>query len=237
MSTTPDLYARLFAAFEAPVARFDCGRMCAPHNGGEPVCCSTKHAVPIVDRAEFSLLRARSDLWRRYRPDDAAGRKIVDELHGSCVAIECKGARQCERENRSLSCRAFPFFPYFPRGAERFVGLAAYWDFEDRCWVISNLGVADATFVREFIAAYEALFALDPEERGAFRDQSAAMRRTFSRWRRPIPLIGRDGGYFKILRGGRIVPTDVETFRKHGPYRSDATYARAVKEAQAAAAG
>ncbi len=217
------------------MSRFDCGKMCAPLNGGEPVCCSTDHAIPIMDKAEYKLLRQKSDLWRPFRPKDKHAREVVSDMATSCIATECKGAKFCERDNRSLACRSFPFFPYLT-AKDELIGLSYYWYFEDRCWVISNLGVADAKFVREFIAAYETLFVLDPEERGAFRDQSAAMRRTFSRWRRPIPLIGRDGGYFKILRGGRMVPTDVDTFRKHGPYRSDKIYARAVKEANAAAA-
>jgi len=55
-TTTPDLYARVYASFDAPVTRFDCGQMCSPHNGGEPVCCSTKHAVPI-DLATYNAHR------------------------------------------------------------------------------------------------------------------------------------------------------------------------------------
>jgi hypothetical protein len=221
MATTPDLYARIFAAFEAPVSRFDCGRMCAPRNGGEPVCCSTAHAVPIVDRAEFAQLRSRSDLWRRYRPDDAAGRKIVDELHGSCVAVECKGARACERENRSLACRAFPFFPYFPRGATRFVGLAAYWDFEDRCWVISNQGVVDRGFIAEFCAAFDLLFAEAPGERQEMIEHSATMRRVFTRRGAIIPLLGRDGEPLAVEPRSHVLrPASLDEFPRFGPYRA-----------------
>ena len=220
MKTTPDLYARIYARFDAPGSRYDCGRMCAPHNGGEPVCCSTAHAVPIVDKAEYRLLRERSDLWRRYKPDDAAGRKIVDELHHSCVAVECKGARQCERDNRSLACRAFPFFPYFERGAERFIGLAYYWDFEDRCWVISNFGIVDRAFVREFVDAFETLFTESKDERQEMIDHSATMRRVFSRRGAIIPLIGRDGGYFAVEpRSHRVRPARLDEFPRFGPYR------------------
>src|SRR5690242_7887698 len=92
---SPAVYERVFALFTAPVSRFDCGRHCAPHNGGQPVCCTTDHAVPIVDKWEWRLLKSRSDLWHRYRPDDAEGRKIVAELHDDCLAVACKGARHC----------------------------------------------------------------------------------------------------------------------------------------------
>lgn len=234
---TPAEYDRIHRLFQTPIGRKDCGRHCAPLNGGEPVCCTTGHAVPVAHRAEWRLLRERTDLWRRFRPDDAPGRKIVEELTSHCVAIECKGARFCERENRTLACRSFPFFPYLTRAGE-FVGLGYYWDFEERCWVLSNLGYVEMDFVREFTAAYEALFAADPEERDNFREHSASMRRVFTRWRRPIPLIGRDGGYFKVMpRSGAIRPARLESFRRHGPYRSAAAYARAARAAEAEVQG
>lgn len=219
MPATPDDYRRIYASFTAPLARFDCGRRCAPHNGGTPVCCSTDHAVPIVDEAEWALLRARSDLWRAYAPNDAAGRRIVAELGEGCRAIECKGARHCERDNRTIACRAFPFFPYFTRARE-FVGLAYYWDFEDRCWVISNLQVVDRAFIDEFVIAYEALFAVDESEREGMIAHSASMRRTFTRRKRIIPLVGRGGGFFAVEPRTHVIrPARLEEFPRHGPFR------------------
>lgn len=227
----PPDFARLYERFEAPVSRFDCGRHCAPLNGGEPVCCSTRHAIPVMDRAEWRLLRGRTRMWRPFHPRSAVERREVGNLADSCLAAQCRGARHCERDNRALSCRTFPFFPYLTR-AGAFVGLAYYWAFEDRCWVISNLGVVGLEFVRQFVEACETIFERDPDERQVFLRQSADMRRVFARWRRPIPLIGRDGGYCKVLRGGRIVPAEAAEFAKHGPYRSARAYAQAVAEAQ-----
>lgn len=227
----PEQFDDIYRRFQAAISRYDCGKWCAPLNGGEPVCCSTQHAVPVVHKAEWELLSARTDLWHRFKPYDAPTRKIVDELPTTCRAIECKGARRCERDNRTLACRAFPFFPYITRAGD-FVGLAYYWDFEDRCWIISNLQVVEGDFVREFVAAYEALFRTDADEFPTLRDHSASMRRVFTRRRQIIPLIGRDGGYFKVMpRTGAIRPARVEEFRKYGPYRSAKAYARAVKEA------
>src|SRR5579871_2535296 len=111
----PSDFKQIYDIFSAPISRFDCGQYCSPLNGGEPVCCSTENAVPIVDRAEFALLESRSDLWQRYRPKDAGGKDVVRDLHSSCLAVACKGVRHCERDNRSLACRAFPFFPYLDR--------------------------------------------------------------------------------------------------------------------------
>ena len=88
-SARPEDFARIYEMFQAPISRYDCGRHCSPLNGGEPVCCSTDHAIPVVDRAEWDLLRRRTKLWHRYRPNDRAGKTIVGDLAKSCLAIEC----------------------------------------------------------------------------------------------------------------------------------------------------
>ena len=49
----------VFDRFQSTVSRYDCGRFCAPLNNGEPVCCSTDNAIPIVDKTEFELLKGR----------------------------------------------------------------------------------------------------------------------------------------------------------------------------------
>ena len=221
MAAKPEDYARVYAAFTAPVSRYDCGRKCAPHNEGIPVCCTADHAVPIVDKSEYELLKSRTDLWRDYVPKDSAGRKIVADMHASCAAGECKGVQFCERDNRSMACRAFPFFPYFTR-ERKLVGLAYYWDFEDRCWILSNLQVVDRDFVREFVAAYEALFAVDEDEREGMVEHSASMRRVFSRRNLPIPLVGLDGGFLAVEPRTHVLrPARVEEFLRHGPYRDE----------------
>jgi hypothetical protein len=231
MTLKPDDYARIYRNFEAPVMRFDCGRMCAPLNGGNPVCCTTDNAVPVVSRAEWKLLQSRTDLWRRFTPRDATGRQIVDELGTSCLAVECKGARHCERDNRSLSCRTFPFFPYITKERE-FIGLSVYWTFEDRCWVISNLHRVDRRFVDEFVTAYEAVFRMDPDEFDVMRAWSATMRRVFSRWDREIPVIARDGTWLRIRPRGRGIKTAKKKhLEKHKPFTSEKAYRRAVKQA------
>ncbi len=228
MPATSDDYRHIYDHFQASITRFDCGRRCAPLNGGEPVCCSTDHALPVVERAEWRLLKSRTDMWRQHRPDDALGKRLVDELHGSCLAIECKGARHCERDNRTLACRSFPFFPYIDRAGD-FIGLSIHWTFVDRCWVMSNLGIVDAEFRRQFIAAYEFLFRADPDELQVHKEYSATLRRVFSRKRLAIPFIGRDGGLFKILpHGGGVVRCVANKLPKFGPFRSERAYRAAV---------
>jgi hypothetical protein len=223
-----ELYRRVYAAFTAPVSRFDCGKKCAPHNGGTPVCCDTGNAVPILDKWEYQLLRSRSDLWRPYKPNDAAGREIVADMHHECRAAECKGAAFCERDNRAMACRAFPFFPYITRD-NQIPGLAYYWVFEDRCWVISHLEIVTREFVQECLAAYQAIFDEDPLEYDVNRDMSADMRRVFARKNRGIPLVGRDGGYYMVEPRTHVIrPAGPDEFPQHGPYAQEKHQAEAA---------
>ena len=216
-----ETYRGVYRDFEAPVSAFDCGQKCAHLNGGEPVCCSTGNAIPLADRAEFDLLQSRTDLWRRFKPDDAASRRIVAEVHQDCVAIECKGARHCERDNRTLACRAFPFGPYITRAGE-FLGLTYYRDFEETCWVISNLRVVTPRFARECIAAFEAVFAVDRLEFEAHLEESAQVRRVFTRRGRVFPVIDRAGALLAVEPRTHLVRAAVpEEFPAFGPYRAE----------------
>ena len=233
IAITPAFFAGLYSRFNESLVGFDCGRKCAPLNGGEPVCCSTQHAVPVMHKEEFRLLRSRSDLWRPFKAYDTSTREIVDTLIETCTTAECRGASSCERANRSLACRAFPFFPYLTREG-KFIGLATYWDFEDRCWVMSNVRSVRRKFVREFVAAFEHIMRVDQDELDGFMEQSACMRRVFTRWRRPIVLIGREGGYFKVLpQTAKVAKATERDLRPRGPYASLKAYRAAVAEADA----
>ena len=226
----PEDFAKLYEGFEAPVSRFDCGKKCSPLNNGSPYCCSTQMAVPVVEKSEFAFLKSRTDLWHRFKPYDAATRQIVEDLHNGACAVECKGAAFCERHNRTLACRAFPFFPYFTRQKE-FIGLSVYWVFEDRCWMISNMGLVEKPFVDEFFNTFEAIFAKDKLEFDTYVDFSASMRRVFSRWGRIIPVIGRDGlPMFLDPSTGEPAKRAPKAYPRYDPFDSEAHYRAAVKE-------
>ena len=230
-TTTPETYTRIYNIFESPVAKYDCGKKCGALNGGTPICCDADYAVPVLQTQELKCLKGRSDMWRPTRPRDAAGKAIADDLADDYTTAACKGAKLCERENRALACRAFPFFPYITRQKE-FIGLSYYWDYESTCWVISNLRIVEKDFIDEFVRVFEILFAEDEGEFVSFRDHSATMRRVFSRRNRPIPLIGRDGRFRKVLpHGAGIVDAEAAEFPAHGPYVSAEVYAEAVAEA------
>ena len=224
-------FVQLYEGFTSPVSRFDCGRKCAPLNNGEPVCCSTQNAVPVVHKVEFDLLKTRTDMWSKFKPYDYATREIANELTPDCLAIQCKGARHCERHNRSISCRGFPFYPYITR-QRQFIGIGTYWTFEDRCWMMSNLEIVDRTFIDEFVATYDALFVKDPSEFATYVEFSASARRVFSRWGREIPLLSRAGGLLIVEpSSGKVRPGRKKDFPKAAPFDSEKSYREAIREA------
>jgi hypothetical protein len=213
MSNTSADFARVYAKFQAPISRkYDCGSKCAPYNKGIPVCCDHDRAVPVADKGEWDLLRKRTDLWSIYTPKNKTEEKEFGDLADGCQSIICKGAKFCERDNRTLACRAFPFFPYFTRDKELF-GLSYYWGFEGMCWVISNLAVVEKTFIDEMIAASEDIFRKDKDEYDTYVTYSATMRGVFTKRNRKIPLLGRDGKTYVVLPGGgEIVPAPKAEF-------------------------
>ena len=227
----PQDFEALYAGFTANVSRVNCGEKCAPLHDGTALCCSTQHAVPVVYKTEFEYLKPRTDIWTKFKPYDASTREIVKEMTSDCMAIQCKGARFCERDNRTLACRGFPFFPYITRQRE-FVGIGTYWIFEDRCWMMSNLEIVERPFVEQFIDTYEKLFAKDHDEFTTYVDFSATARRVFSRWKREISLLGRNGELLNVEPStGNIRPGRKKDFPKTKPFNSDKEYREAIKEA------
>ena len=217
MSVKPEHYDEIYRRFQAPISKvYDCGKKCAPLNGGQPVCCDSEHAIPIVEHSEKRLLQSRTDMWRAYKPRTAGHRAEIADLKGSdCCAVECRGAAHCERDNRSLACRSFPFFPYFAPD-KQLVGLTYYWTFEGLCWVISNLTIVELPFIKQFMDIHEYLFAQDDNWRVTYVEQSATMRGVYSRKDQRFPVILRDGTYRWVLprSGGKMVPATKAALHK-----------------------
>jgi len=208
MSASPRDYAKIYDGFQAPISKiYDCGRKCAPLNNGSPVCCDAANAIPIVEKTEWKLLQSRTDLWRPFVPRTSDQRAEIADLKGSdSCAVECKGVAHCERDNRSLACRSFPFFPYFDK--KELVGLACYWTFEGQCWVISNITIVEQPFVDQFMQVHEFLFRKDDNWRVTYIEFSATMRSVYSRRGEKFPVIRRDGTYSWVQpkSGGKMVP-------------------------------
>lgn len=211
----------LYKTFQAPISAINCGDKCAPYNeSGVPFCCDTRHAVPTAYDIEWDYLRENTDLWHEWLADDPAEtERLQREKPEGQVLIECLGHRSCQRQFRSITCRAFPFFPYIDHKG-LFLGMTYYWEYENRCWVVSNLDVVTPEYLHEFTAAFDRLFELRPQERENFRYHSVVMRRIFGRSHRAILLLHRNGFLYKISpHTGRLRKILTDQLPAFGPYR------------------
>ncbi len=189
----------LYASFDAPVTDVDCGKKCAPHNEyGIPFCCDIKQTVPTAYQAEWVYLQASTNLWQPWVGDDEKDAALLrQQTPEGMKLIQCLGHRHCQREYRSIVCRSFPFFPYLTRAGE-LIGLSYYWEYEDRCWVISNLDRVTSAYRNQFIQAYDTICSHLAQERENFHYFSELMRQTFREGGRKITLLHRNGEAYRI---------------------------------------
>jgi len=198
---------KLYDGFDAPVTAFDCGQKCAPHNpSGKPFCCDICHAVPAAYQQEWAYLQPHTDLWHAWRGDECETtaknehEALVSETPEGMLLLACLGPAACQRPFRALSCRQFPFFPYVSSDY-RFIGLAYDWEFEQTCWVISNLGQVSEAYRQQFVETHDRLFAFSQEAFDSYQVYSERMREHFRGTHRRIPLLHRNGGYYLLSPG------------------------------------
>jgi hypothetical protein len=184
--------AELLDLLEAPVTHFDCGQLCAPGNGGVPVCCHAASVVPVLYEAELRVLQRRSRLWRRYEPGDAKHRAMVQEARPGDAFCVCRGVEHCERGNRSLACRTFPFEPYLDRES-RLVGLVYGEAFRDLCPLVAGFYPVRGDFVDQCLRLWERTFALSSAEREFYADHSRALRRSKGQRHQTVRVLTREG--------------------------------------------
>lgn len=191
--------ARLYAKFQSPIAALDCGDKCSPHNvRGIPFCCDTAHMVPTAYQSEWDFLRTHTDLWHQWQGENDADTNLIRNITpDGQLLIECNGHLLCQRGFRSISCRAFPFFPYHSSDGT-FLGLSYYWEYEDRCWVISNLDIITDAYFGEFISSYEIVLNSFPDEERNFIYHSHLMRKKYHKLRRAVVLLHKNSSFYKI---------------------------------------
>ena len=222
-----DIHA-VYNAFNSAITKLDCGNKCAPHNpNGVPFCCDICHAIPAAYTSEWNHLRKTTNLWHTYRGDECAasdssqaGEVLADpSLPPGMISLACLGAKQCERPNRILSCRAFPFFPYISSD-HRFLGLACEWEFESVCWVISNLGQVTKNYRGEFISTFDRLLATFDDVFESYEVHSQRLRAHFQSRKKRFPILHRNGhAYLVSPRNERIQKVDSSQLPRFGFYR------------------
>lgn len=228
--STSDLQAsqirEMYERFRSPIAELDCGKKCAPHNpSGKPFCCDICHAVPAAYTSEWSYLKGNTKLWHQWRGDECDATtssersRLEADTPENMILLACLGPAHCERDFRALSCRQFPFFPYVT-SEYRFIGMAYEWEFEDRCWVISNLAQVTQTYRAEFYQTFDALFALFQDEFDSYAIHSEKLRAEFARRKRRFPLLHRNGNVYLVSPAReRLQKVEVGELQAFGPYK------------------
>jgi hypothetical protein len=231
LRTPADLSAEdlraLYDDFDAPIAALDCGKKCAPHNpSGKPFCCDICHAVPAAYTSEWEYLSGITDLWHPYQEDECASHPEPEpaspttdpDLPPGMLSLACLGPSFCQRLNRVISCRAFPFFPYISSDG-RILGLTVEWEFESVCWVISNLARVTDEYRATFLQTFDRLLALfdDVFENYAYHSERA--RAHYASQKRRFPLLHRNGrDYLVSPAGERMQRVEPLQFPKYGFY-------------------
>jgi hypothetical protein len=225
---TPADWRALFDGFDSPIAKFDCGKKCAPHNpNGKPFCCDICHAVSAAYKSEWTYFESTTDLWHVYRGDECdasrdtrADRAVHDfDLPSSMILLACLGPDRCQRDFRALSCRAFPFFPYISSDY-RFLGLACELEFESTCWVISNLSAVTDEYRAEFIRAFDFLLASFDEVFESYAFHSEKLRAHYQSRKKRFPLLHRNGrAYLVSPRSEWMARVDARSLPRFGFHR------------------
>lgn len=214
-------FLNLYKCFHSPICNINCGEKCAPYNEyGVPFCCDTHQVVPTAYQTEWKYLKSNTDLWHLWNPNNPKlFNQLKEEASSNQLLIECLGHIFCQRNFRSITCRAFPFFPYI-NDKNEFLGLTYYWEYTDRCWIISNLQLVSKGYRLEFVSTFEKLFKLIPDELASFKHQSSTARQVYKRKNRSIPLLHRNGNDYKISSStGRLRRIKLDSLPKHGPYK------------------
>jgi hypothetical protein len=223
---TPRLdFRQTYDHFDAAICDVDCGAMCAPHNpSGKPFCCDICQAVPALYDQEWAYLKQNTNLWKPWQGNecpetDERIQALKEETPENMLLGACLGPQHCQRPYRAISCRQFPFFPYITEDF-RFIGLAYEWAFEESCWVINNLQRVQFSYRQEFIATFDHIFDLWPDEMDSYANLSAEMREVFIGKRRRIPILHRNGkDYLLSPASDTCHLTDLSQYRKFAFYK------------------
>lgn len=201
----PDDFTVLYREFQSAPATFDCGKKCAPFNDGEPFCCDTGWVVPIAFKEEWKYLEKKTNLWHEFRPRNSDEFDLIDEIdEDESVFIECKGVKYCERENRSISCRTFPFEPYLDtRG--NLLGLVYNRVIEDKCYLVDRPQIVTKEFVRQYMRFIEKFFKMLPSEKELYMEQSRIYRNLMSRRKKPLVVLTEKGPFEGAYREGKLL--------------------------------
>jgi len=213
-------FEELYKEFSLPLSGIDCGEKCGPFNDyGIPVCCDIQLVVPSAYDLEWEYLRSETDLWHRWQGSPEIDKEeLTRQAQPGQVLLQCLGHKHCQREFRSLTCRAFPFFPYLDSNGN-FLGLSYYWEYRDQCWIISNLSLINTDYKIQFQRVFEEIFSHYPATKKNYINYSDYIRAHAVGIEREIPLLVFDDRIYLINPGDEgireITYQDLDCF---GPF-------------------
>jgi hypothetical protein len=179
---------RFYRLLSTPMTRFNCGRLCAPANGGIPLCCDRSEVIPILFLGEFRWHRARSRFWKRTRPRNRGEKKLMDEATAYTVFAECPGVKDCRRSLRALVCRLYPFEPYVAKdGHVKGLVYSEGARTNDACPLIGRKrNTYRGEYIRNAIQVWSEILASIPEEQELYYDESRKLDRKYRRKKTPL---------------------------------------------------
>jgi hypothetical protein len=192
-------FEQIYYGFSLPLSEIDCGMKCGPFNEyGVPVCCDINILVPAAYHKEWVYLKNNSDLWQLWHsPLPEQKNELNNDLQGGQVLLECKGYQHCQRNYRTITCRAFPFYPYLA-SRDEFAGMAYYQDFREQCWIISNLDVVSLAYKKEFQKTFQDLFDFYPNTRRDYFEYSIHARKKAALSGQNLILLDFSGKVFRV---------------------------------------
>ena len=198
--SNPDFtFKELYQEFSLPLSGIDCGEKCGPFNDyGIPVCCDIKLVIPSAYDLEWEYLRAETELWHLWQGSGAIEQEeLIQDVQPGQQLLQCLGHHSCQRSYRSITCRAFPFYPYLDRAGD-LLGLAYYREFRDQCWIISNLSVVTAEYKEQFQRTFGKLFQRYPDTKENYLHFSSYMRGQVADAGENLTLLDFSGRVFRV---------------------------------------
>ena len=176
-----------YGLLSVPMIDFDCGRYCGRRNNGTPVCCDPDIAVPVLYRDEYNYHRRRSTFWRRMANRTDPQRRLWETVDRHNILCRCPGVDQCDRAERALVCRTFPFEPYLTNAGE-WLGLVFQYTHREQCYLIGQpRRLFSEEYLRNSKTFWLAIFERLPSEREVYIAASQTLRRRFGQKRKKVP--------------------------------------------------
>lgn len=161
-------WQQLYALLQEPMIDFDCGTLCAPGNGGIPVCCDEKLTKPVLFRGELTWHQQTSDFWQPVTESEELG---PEEVYASCP-----GCNKCDRSLRALVCRTYPFEPFLDEEGA-LLGLTFNYYEAGRCPLLVKKDlVLNPQYILNSLLFWDFVFQHDEEQYELYMDNSDDLR-------------------------------------------------------------